>query len=620
MKRLVRHIILCASIVAVACDKTGGSTEYSYSITPAKYGKVVSLIDEPTESIAPGWESGESVIVASDANMGASTIVQNGKVTAALSTEASKVYVIRGRGASFQDGSATLSPSFDGTASDAAIAFVRASADSKTLQLEAAGSMLVFSVAQTSMSAVRIQFDDSVFPLKISYDFGWKKVKALSKSRKAEIRIDGRDEYYLPLLPDVQLKSYTLEWLDAEGKTVMTDNGALVWKTVAGQALMLGQIDADVPVIDPSVQPAEPASDAVKAMGVGVNLSGSFDEVWEELLPSANRNDPSTFERMNGNGLISQATLNAIAKAGFKSVRLPVTWWAHMDTPGATIDKVWMDRIAEVVDYTLNAGLYCIINLHHDCGATSSGRHPWLFADNANYGTISQQFQSVWTQIATRFADYGDKLLFEGYNEILDAQETWFTPKDPNGFDSANKLNQDFVNAVRKTGGINSTRNLIVSTFSCGDRESSLRGFSMPTDIRSGHIIVQIHSYWPAEFVTVKPSTAVATYDQAKGLSEIRSAMARVKAYITDKGWPCVMGEYGASPFYFSADYSQKLPRTVSERAKHALDATREALNIGIAPIYWYIPMTGSDRTKGQWTEPALKDAIIQAWEEKNKS
>ena len=616
MKQSSGFLLIITAILAGACDKVGESTEYNYSLTPAQYGKVISLLDEPTDYLAPGWESGESVIVASDVDMGSPRVVQGGKVTVALSSEASKVYVIRGRGADFKDGSATVSPSYDGSASDAAIAFARSSVKGGILQLEAAGSMLVFSVAQTSVNAVRIHFDESVFPIKFSYDFGWKKVKAQSKSRKVEIRIDGRSEYYIPLLPDVQLKSYMLEWIDAEGKTVATNNGALVWKTVAGQALVLGQIDADIPVIDPSVQPAEPAADAIKAMGVGVNLSGSFDEVWEELLPSANRNDPSTFERMNGNGLTTQATLNAIAQAGFKSVRIPITWWAHMDSPGTTIDKVWMDRIAEVVDYTLNAGLYCIINLHHDCGGTSSGRHPWLVADSANYGTISPNFQSVWSQIATHFKDYGDKLLFEGYNEILDAQETWFSPKDPNGFDTANKLNQDFVNAVRKTGGLNSTRNLIVSTFSCGDREESLRGFKMPNDIRDGHIIVQIHSYWPAEFVTVKPSIAVATYDQTKGLSEIRSAMARVKAYITDKGWPCVMGEYGASPFYFSSDYSQKLPRAESERAKHALDATREALNIGIAPIYWYIPMTGSDRASGKWTEPSVKNALIQAWEE----
>lgn len=608
-------MLLIATILVGACNKDGDLTEYS--LTPAKYGKVVSLLDEPTEFITPGWESGESVVMASDANKGTACTVQSGKVMAVLSPKASKVYVIRGRGASFADGFATVSPSLDGTPSDAAVAFARATADSRTLQLEAAGSMLVFSVAQqSSVDAVRIQFDEPVFPLKFSYEFGWKRLKVLSKSRKVEVRLDGRTEYYLPLLPNVQLNSYTLEWIDDKGKTVITNNGTLVWKTEAGQALFLGRIDADVPVIDPSTQPAEPAADAVKAMGVGVNLSGSFDEVWEELLPSANRNDPSTFERMSGNGLTSQATLDAIAQAGFKSVRIPITWWPHMETPGATIDEVWMDRIAEVVDYSLNAGLYCIINLHHDCGGTSSGRHPWIFADSANYGTISPKFQDVWIQIATRFKDYGDKLLFEGYNEILDAQETWFSPKDPKGFDTANKLNQDFVNAVRKTGGHNSTRNLVVSTFSCGDREASLRGFAMPTDIRDGHLIVQIHSYWPAEFVTVKPSTAVATYDQSKGLSEIRSAMARVKAYITDKGWPCVMGEYGASPFYFSADYSQKLPRTVAERATHALDATREALNIGIAPIYWYIPMTGSDRTKGKWTEPTLKDALIQAWEE----
>ena len=616
MKRQFKYLPFIVAFVMFSCggNKEDVSSQHSYSVTPASYGKVVSLLDDPSETYAPGWEEGESVFAAFDSGTAASASVNGGKINLSAPSGAAKINVARASDVSISQGIATVSPAFDGTVADAAISFARASADSPSLTLEPFGAMIVFSVNNRSMSALRIQFDESVFPLKFTYDFGWKRLKVMSKAKKIEIPLAGAGTYHIPLLPDVQLKSYTVEWVDAQGNVLPSVNGALVWKTKPGQALMLGEIDADVPVVDPSVQPAEPASSAVKAMGVGVNLSGSFDTVWDELLPSSDRNDPSTFERMNGNGITTQATLDAIAAAGFKCIRIPVTWWPHMDNPGSEIDKVWLDRIAQVVDYSLKAGLYCIINLHHDAGGTSNGQHPWVYADNANYGTISAAFQSVWKQIATRFKDYGDKLLFEGYNEILDAQQSWFTPKDSKGFETANRLNQDFVNAVRRTGGLNSTRNLVVSTYSCGDRDASLQGFVMPTDVRDGHLIVQIHSYWPAAFVTVQPATAVAVYNQASGLPEIQSAMARVKSYIVNRGWPCIMGEYGASPFYFSADYSQRLPRTAAERAKHALDATREALKIGIVPIYWYIPMEGSGRSTGTWSSPEVKDALIQAW------
>ena len=614
MKRQFKYLPFIVAFVMFSCggNKEDVSSQHSYSVTPASYGKVVSLLEDPVEMYTPGWENGESVHAVFDSGTPVAASVQGGEIVLSAPSGAAKINVARGSGASIADGIVTVTPSFNGTASDAAISFVRASAASRVLALEPVGAMIVFSIKNSSLSALRIQFDESVFPLKLSYDFGWKRLKVMSKVKKIEIPLAGAGTYHIPLLPDVQLKSYTVEWVDAQGNVLPSVNGALVWKTKPGQALMLGEIDADVPVVDPSVQPAEPAASAVRAMGVGVNLSGSFDEVWEDV-PS-DRTDPSTFERMNGNGLITQATLDAIADAGFRCVRIPITWWPHMDTPGSTIDKVWLDRIAQVVDYTLDAGLYCIINLHHDCGSTGSGRRPWIFADNANYGAVSPAFQNVWTQIATRFKDHSDKLLFEGYNEILDAQQSWFSPKDSKGFETANKLNQDFVNAVRRTGGLNSTRNLVVSTYSCGDRDASLQGFVMPTDVRDGHLIVQIHSYWPAAFVTVKPETAVAVYNQSAGLPEIQSAMARVKSHIVDRGWPCIMGEYGASPFYFSADYSQRLPRTAAERAKHALDATREALKIGIVPIYWYIPMEGSGRSTGTWSSPEVKDALIKAW------
>lgn len=618
MKGFGKFILFGTVILVSSCQNNEGglSSRKTFSLSEASYGKVVSLVDEPTETIAPGWETGEVVFVGTDVSEGTYAPVQGGNVTADVPSSASKVYVCRAAGVTIDGGIAMVSPAFNGAAADAAISFAKTTPDSPSVKMEPGCAMLVFSVKQAALKAVRIQVDEAVFPVKLTYDFGWKRVKAMSKSKKIDIPLSGREVYYVPLLPDVQIKNYTLEWIGADGSSAGSSTGALVWKTVAGQALVLGDVDGDIPVVDPSVQPAEPASSAVKAMGVGVNLSSSFEVLWDETASSAKRNDPSTFETQGGNGLTTKATIEAFAAAGFKCVRIPITWWPHMDNVyDATIDKVWLDRIAEVVNYAIDAGLYCIINMHHDAHSPSGQRGAWLIADSANYGNITKGFQNVWTQIATYFKDYDYKLLFEGYNEITDPTKAWFTPKDAGGFDTANRLNQDFVNAVRRTGGRNGTRNLVVSTYSCGDMESSISGFAMPTDVKDGHLIVQIHCYRPAPFVTVNPSTAVAAYNHLTDITEIKEAMARVKRMIVDRGWPCVMGEYGASPFYFDSSY-KRIPRPVADRAQHALDATTEALKVGIAPIYWYTPMEGGHRTTGKWTYPEIKDALIQALNE----
>ena len=618
MNRFCKYILFGAVLLVSSCqNKEGGpSSQKTFSLSEASYGKVVSLVDDPTETIAPGWEPGEAVFVGTDASDGAYVAVQGGKVTAEVPSSASKLYVCRAAGVTLDGGVVTVSPAFNGSAADAAISFAKVTLDSPSVKMEPACAMLVFSVKQASLKAVRIQVDEAVFPVKITYDFGWRRLKATSKSKKIDIPLSGRDTYYVPLLPDVQIKNYTFDLIGADGSVAGSSTGALVWKTVAGQALLLGDADGDIPVVDPSVQPSEPASSAVKSMGVGVNLCSSFEVLWDETASSAKRDDPSTYETQGGNGITTQATIEAFAAAGFKCVRIPITWWPHMDNVyDATIDKVWLDRIAEVVNYALDAGLYCIINMHHDAHSPSGQRGEWLYADSANYGNITKGFQNVWTQIATYFKDYDYKLLFEGYNEITDASGAWFAPKDAGGFETANRLNQDFVNAVRRTGGRNGTRNLVVSTYSCGDMEASLSGFVMPSDVKDGHLIVQIHCYRPAPFVTVNPSTAVAAYNHLTDITEIKEAMARVKRMIVDRGWPCVMGEYGASPFYFDSSY-KRIPRPVADRAQHALDATTEALKVGIAPIYWYTPMEGGHRTTGKWTYPEIKDALIQALNE----
>ena len=352
----------------------------------------------------------------------------------------------------------------------------------------------------------------------------------------------------------------------------------------------------------------EPASDAVTNMGVGLNLGGSFDEKLKYYNDNASgsitREDPKTFETMGGRSLTTAQTMISTAEAGFKTIRIPVTWYAHMDNTLSEIDDVYLDRIEEVVGYALDAGLYCIINVHHDCGDNAK---TWLLADWANYADISARFRNIWTQVATRFKDYDQKLLFESYNEIVDANRNWFWSSDGTAFRAANQLNQDFVNVVRSTGGTNINRNLIVTTFSAGTLEPSLQEFVLPTDIVSKHLIVQVHSYLPAEFVTAKTTGRAEYYESDE--AEIDGMFDILKRQLLNKGYPVVLGEYGA--------YRKKLPDgTYNDvhRGRHAAVYTRKALKLGIAPIYWYNPMEWGDRSTGRWTYPAVKDSLIKAY------
>ena len=352
-------------------------------------------------------------------------------------------------------------------------------------------------------------------------------------------------------------------------------------------------------------------------MGMGVSVGGleSVTATTEAIPERADangmhildRNDPVTYETNGSKDRITQSTMDALYAAGFHTVRLPITWLPHMDSPSSTIDAVWLNHVQSVVDLARNAGMYVIINLHHDAGTPD---FCWLKADWANYSSISANLKNVWRQIATHFKDYDHHLLFEGYNEICDENKTWWAPSSNNGFKAANALNQDFVNVVRSTGGNNVLRNLIVSTYTASETSEALDGFVMPEDLFTDHLMVQIHSYRPNEFVTAREvgdRSRMEFYESDK--AEIDEMFARLQTKILDKGWPCVMGEYGA---FHKMDANGN--RNEEGRAAHGYYYTIQALRKGIAPVYWYNPMNYRDRDTGNWTYPVLAAGLSQAW------
>ena len=166
--------------------------------------------------------------------------------------------------------------------------------------------------------------------------------------------------------------------------------------------------------------------------------------------------------------------LKMMKDAGFGAIRVPVTWYNHMDKDGK-VNAEWMKRVHEVVDYVIDQGLYCIINVHHDTGADKDNFHSWIKADEANYTTNKAKYENLWKQIATEFKDYDQHLLFESYNEMLDKLSSWcfasFAAEKKYDADIAasaykaiNGYAQSFVDVVRTTGGNNAERNLVVNT------------------------------------------------------------------------------------------------------------------------------------------------------------
>lgn len=376
---------------------------------------------------------------------------------------------------------------------------------------------------------------------------------------------------------------------------------------------------------------AEPANEAVVNMGMGINVGGlnsvtetdesiesrcapgSWDPVLGKGTHLLDRTDPVTYETNGNYDAITQTTMNKLKEAGFNSIRLPVTWFNHIGSPVSApgqIDEVWLEHVAEVIDMVRDAGMYAIINMHHDAGTLE---YSWLKADWANYDGISATFKDLWGQIAAYFKDYDKYLLFEGYNEITDENKRWHQPTTSDGFLAANKLNQDFVDVVRASGGNNTTRNLIVSTYTASESNPAFLGFVMPDDIVDNHLMVQVHSYRPNQFVTARPvgdDSRLEFYESEK--NEIDEMFDRIQTNILDKGWSCVLGEYGA--FYKLDKSSGK--RNELGRAEHAYYYTTRALQRGIAPMYWYNPMSYRERDTGDWTYPVTAQGLIDAWDD----
>jgi len=384
----------------------------------------------------------------------------------------------------------------------------------------------------------------------------------------------------------------------------------------------------DPPEPGPDPEPVtitfESAEDAVLHMGAGWNLgntldsnSGSLDHMWIEAWT---KRTPKDYETAWGQPQATRSLMHMFKEAGFGAIRIPVTWYPHIGTitlhdsekwdpaswTGYEVDPVWMARVKEVVDYVLDEGMYCILNVHHDTGSADTA---WLVAGDDGFAAAQERYQALWEQIALTFKDYGEKLLFESYNEMLDSYDSWCFASyaTPGRYDAAvaasaysgiNKYASLFVETVRKTGGNNAMRNLVVNTYgACSGDGTWNNHLKEPlTQLRlpeaPGHIAVQIHSYWESD-----------KFDSQK--ADIDRLFTNISQHLRQRlGVPVIIGEWGGGSS-IDTDDNVRFAEYFSQNAKAN----------GVAAFMWMGLSDGNDRATPQWTMPKTKDAILKAYE-----
>ncbi len=266
-----------------------------------------------------------------------------------------------------------------------------------------------------------------------------------------------------------------------------------------------------------------------KLMGAGWNLGNSLEAIGGE---TAWGNPPAT-----------QALFNAVKAAGFKTVRIPLSWKQYADA-NDNISSTWMSRVTQVVNYARNAGLYAIINIHWDGG--------WMQPTYAAQATANARITKFWTQIANNFKGYDDTLLFAGTNEVMVTND-YGTPT-VEYYTVQNGFNQTFVNAVRATGGGNLARHLVVQGFNT-NIDHTVNFTTVPSDSATKRLMMEVHFYDPYDFTLNENSNiwqwgAAATDASATQTwaneAFVDAQFQKMKTRFVDAGIPVVLGEFGA--------------------------------------------------------------------------
>lgn len=297
------------------------------------------------------------------------------------------------------------------------------------------------------------------------------------------------------------------------------------------------------------------ALEATRLMGNGINLGNTLEACDNNV--GIKTNTPLSYETHWGQPKTTQAMIDGMKAAGFDTIRIPVAWMTnatHLYEGDYTIDADYMDRVEEVVRYARKAGMYVIINDHWD-----GGWYGMFGSESAETRALAMEaYKGMWQQIAERFRDYSDYLIFESANEELggrfdensplycsDSVVTYLT--DDERYALTNEINQTFVDVVRATGGNNATRFLLIAGYSTDINQTCDDRFQMPKDTADSKLMVSVHYYDPWSYCGASSAVSATKWGKVSDYEYLDQQLAKMTKF-TEAGYGVVIGEYGALP------------------------------------------------------------------------
>lgn len=340
---------------------------------------------------------------------------------------------------------------------------------------------------------------------------------------------------------------------------------------------------------------------------VGWNIGNSFDAsdcTWV--------NDEMLYESAWNGDMNTETHIQMLKDAGFNAVRIPVSWHNHV-SENYSISEQWLARVNEVVDWCLERDMFVILNIHHD-NSTS-----FMFPKNQYLDQSKNYISAVWRQLAFRFKDYDEQLIFEVMNEprLIGHNNEWWI--DENNADCKeaiqciNEINQVGVNTIRAAGGYNKTRFIMCPGYDASADGVLNAGYVLPTDPVSNnrHIIVSVHAYTPYEFALQDGGTSQWSSSNPNDMQNMTGFMDKLYEKFVSKGTAVIIGEFGA----------RNKNGNTAARADFAATYVSEARKRGI-PCFWWDnnAFSGSgelfgvlDRKASSWYFPEIKDALVNS-------
>jgi endoglucanase len=324
---------------------------------------------------------------------------------------------------------------------------------------------------------------------------------------------------------------------------------------------------------------------AARLMGMGVNIGNTLDNT-------------SQWETGWGNPRITREYIDSLAALGFKTVRLPVAWDTYARDGRIQPDK--LARVAEVADWIMADGMFCIINIHWDGGWIDSS-YKARFPDT--YATFSaeaeRKYRSYWSQIAGYFAGRNERLVFEALNE-----ETNFsgTGSPQAAYATLRKVNQLFIDTVRSSGGNNGKRLLIVTGYSTDIAKTTSSEYQLPTDSVPHKLFISVHYYTPWKFVGMAEDANGVRMQPTGGSSddvaELNRLFDAMQQFCTRNDLPAFIGEYGVIG-----------SKETASRVRWMSAVADAALSRKMVPVLWEI---GGDisRRPPYAPSPALREVM----------